>query len=280
MRWTLSVVGLAGLAGLSVTATAFVVARHTFAEMWSAGREAHEQGDSYVPDVGLLLLLIAAGAPVLLAVCWLGSAALQAAHARAVTGEAEPTRWRRLRLGQVVAVYLLRWLIVCAVPAVTFWLWAHLRPDTGRRTLLLDVLTGPAGLAALLLRLSLAFAPPAAASGAGPVAALRNSWRLVRRPGAWWKTLAVSASACVLTVGTFTLLFHTAGPLRGVVRSAVMAFGRIDNPYIAHAMGLLAPAAVTLLLTALATLPVVHTAVALLHERLRQGRPRRPHTRP
>ncbi|MBT2413566.1 hypothetical protein J7I94_23890 [Streptomyces sp. ISL-12] len=267
LRWTLSVVGLAGLGGLSVTTTAFVIARHAFAEMWRAGREAHQQGDSYVPDTGLLLRLIAAGAPVLLAISWLGCAALQTAHARAATGKAEPTRW--LRLGHVVAVYPLRCVIVCVVPAATFWLGVHLRPDAGRRTLLLDVLTGPAGLVALVLRLGLTFSPTAAASGAGPLAALRRSWRLVWRPGAWWRTLAVSVSAGILTVGTFVLLFHAAGPLRRVIRPAVMAFGT-DNPYVAYAAGLLAPVAAALLLTALLTLPVLHTTFAVLYERLRQ----------
>ncbi|MEU7467493.1 hypothetical protein AB0A94_02830 [Streptomyces sp. NPDC044984] len=271
LRSTLTAVALAGLGGLLVTTVAFVIARPAFARWWDERRQAHSQGDSYVPDSELLLHLIAAGIPFLLVILWLGCAALQTAHTRAVTGTARPARGSRRRLGSVVAVYVLRSVIVCSVPAAVFWPGLHLRPDTGRRALLLDVLTGPAAFVALVLRLGLTLAPAAAASGAGPLAALRRSWTLVWRPRAWWKALAVAVPAGVLTVGTFVLLLHAAGPLRRVVRPAVMACAT-DNPYVAYAAGLLAPTAAALLLTAALALPVVHTSFAVLHERLGEAR--------
>ncbi|WP_051858472.1 hypothetical protein [Streptomyces cellulosae] len=267
----MSVVGLAGLGGLLVTAVAFTVARNAFRQMWSDGREARIAEDSYSPDSHLLPLLVAAGIPFLVGILWLGCAALQTVSARAVARTVEPVRETPWRLGRVVAVFGLRSVIVWVLPTAGFLLGVYLEPYTFPRSPLFAALTGPPTLVALFLRLGLTLAPAAAAAGLGPLAALRRSWTLVWRRRAWLKTLAVALPAGVLTVAVYAVLLGAAGPLRRAVRSAVLAFAT-DNPYVAYAAGLLAPVAAALLLTAALTIPVVHTAFAVLHERFREAR--------
>ncbi|MGW5428481.1 hypothetical protein ACWET9_14885 [Streptomyces sp. NPDC004059] len=286
--WTVRIVGLAGLAGLTVTLAAFAVAGPAFAEMRQGELQAHEMEDSYAPDTAPLGHVLLGGLPFLLLLLCLGCAALQIVHSSAVESparrhmliEGELRTALRSRLPRVLTVYVLRglsvWTVLVggflvseALTTTAFGAPTPLRPDGGPWIFVRYTAPGSAVLAALVLRLGWTLAPAAAAAdGLAPFAALRRSWALVWSRAGWLRTGAETLLRGLFTVGVYVAAQYAAQPLGSAARSLVLTYGT-DNPYTAHAAAALTPVALAALLSAALTLPPAHRGFALRYRRLR-----------
>ncbi|MFI8993746.1 hypothetical protein [Streptomyces sp. NPDC053542] len=285
---TVRVVGLAGLAGLLMTAAIFALAWPVFTRMRNARIWYHYVEDPYLHDHTDLALVALCTLPLFLLLLGTGSAALQSVCSRAVTaGSRTPSEegWMRAavraRLRPVLAVYTLRALAVWPLPLL-FYAVAdsltsaaldtedqHLKRGSWPHTL---VAASPvAGVCvAVLVRLALALAPAAAADGLGPRAALRRSWSLTWTRAGGVRVLALALPLAALTAGVLRLVVQLALPLRPLVRTLLeQATG---NFFAAYYAGILAPVIVGILVTAALTLPLTYTAFAALHEHLRSPR--------
>ncbi|MGW8380633.1 hypothetical protein [Streptomyces sp. ODS28] len=287
------VVGVAGLAGVVMTAAIFVCAWPVFTRMRNARIWYHHVEDPYLHDHSDLGLVALWTLPLFLLLFGVGSAVLQSVCSRAVAGgiraasEGDGSRGAgRAQVWPVLAVYVLRGLIVWPLPLI-FGAVAHsltgyqidtedqvLEPGSLPYTL---VAASPAVgvVAAALLRFALALAPAAAADGLGPLAALRRSWSLTWTRAGGIRRLALALPLAALTAGVLRLVVQLALPLRPLVRTLLE--DATGNFFAAYYAGILAPVIVGLLVTAALTLPLTYTAFAVLHDRLRStGRPGTP----
>jgi hypothetical protein len=278
-------VGLAGLAGLLLTAAIFVLARPLFVHMRDEQIRYHQFEDPYLHDPSDLGRLALCTLPLFLLLLGCTGAALQSVCSRAVAAGAQvpareaplgaPVRGRRRA---VLAVYALRGLIVWSLPVVVGVVAHQLtgyQIDTEDEVLargswphtLVSVSPVPAVFVAVLLRLALTLAPAAAADGLGPLAALRRSVSLTWARAGAVRVLALAVPLAALTAGLLRLVVELALPLRPLVRGHLEPV--VGNFFAAYYAGILAPVLVGVLVTAAVVLPVACTAFAVLHERLR-----------
>ncbi|MEV6261103.1 hypothetical protein AB0M42_10180 [Streptomyces sp. NPDC051784] len=273
--------GVAALGGLLVTAAGFLIAWPQFDAFQAGAVRARIDEDSYAPDgsrVHTLWIVLLGCLPFLVLLLHLGCAAVQTAASqahgrfRAVLGVyvlRGPLVWAPLVLGILVEEYFTTTAFRQHTAIVPKWEYPNL----------FELLRyGPPllGLAvALALRLGWTLAPATcAAEDLGPWAAMRRSWSLTwGRAAAWYGTAAVALPLGTLTVGAYLLLHAACRPLRSATASLFLDRGP-ENPYGAYAAGALAPIAAALLLTGALTLPLAHTAFAVLQQRLAQARAR------
>ncbi|NBE50285.1 hypothetical protein [Streptomyces boluensis] len=282
VRVTLAVTVLSALAGLALTALAFVLARPSLTGMWEDLRWARSAEDPVTTNPMPVYYLTVAVAPAFLALLALAGAALQLACTEAVLARRPAGRelWRggalrrafavRMLRGVLVAVTAVVSLLVCAAVSVAFSYFLGGSDPLGgggpfdRPTSVLAMVAA----AVLALRLGFALAPQSATmEGLHPLAALGRSWSLVWNRRALPRTAGVlAAAACGFTV-LYLLIRELAEPVRPLVRSAVLS-QLTPNPYVAQAAGTLAPVAVAVLLAAAAILPPAQALLAALHVRL------------
>ncbi|MFB6657792.1 hypothetical protein ACFRAA_06015 [[Kitasatospora] papulosa] len=284
------VTGLVALGGLLLAAVGFVAAWPEFTEIRLGAIQARIDEDSYAPDgrrVNTMWLILLACLPFLILLLHLACTALQTACVRAT---AEPGgSGPRGRFRTVLGVYAVRGVLVWAPSVLGILVQLYFTTTTFREYTVLVPLWeyprlnplleyGPPllGLAlTLLLRFGWALAPAASAyEGLGPLAALRRSWSLTwGRAASWFRALAVALPLGGLTVGLYLLLQAAARPTRSWAASLFLEWGP-DNTYGAYVAGVLAPIATALLLTGALTLPLAHTTLAVLHQRLARTRER------
>ncbi|MFF5725269.1 hypothetical protein [[Kitasatospora] papulosa] len=278
------VTGLVALGGLLLTVVGFVAAWHEFDEIRLGATQARLDEDSYAPDgrrVNTMWLILLACLPFLILLLHLACTALQTTCARAA---AEPGGSRpHARFRTVLGVYAVRGVFVWAPLVIGVLVEEYFTTTTFREhtaivpvweypTLFPVLRYGPPllGLAlTLLLRFGWALAPAASADeGLGPLAALRRSWSLTwGRAASWFRTLGVALPLGGLALGLYPLLQAVARPTRSWAASLFLEWGP-DNTYAAHVAGVLTPIAVALLLTGSLILPLAHTTLAVLHQRL------------
>lgn len=272
------VVGLAGLAGLLLTAAIFALAWPLFTHMRNERVRYHLMEDPYLHDHTDLALVALLTLPLFLLILGTGSAAVQSVCSRAVAAEPDgPSP----RLRPVLAVYVLRGLIVWSLPLLVGYVADRLTGDhidTEDEVLargswahaLVEVSPVAAVFVALLLRLALTLGPAAAADGLGARAALRRSWALTRTRAGAVRVLGFALPLAAVTAGALRLVVQLALPLRPLVRDLVER--GTGNFFAAYYAGILAPVIVGILVTAAVALPVICTAFAVLQDRLRAGR--------
>lgn len=285
---TTRVVGLSGLAALLMTAAIFALAWPVFTRMRNQRIWYHYLEDPYLHDKAGLVQVTLWTLPLFLLLLGTAGAALQAVCSRAVAaGSREPSQEGGsravvlARLRPVLVVYTLRSLIVWPLPLIVGAV-AHsltgLQIDTEDQILergswpytLIAASPWAAVFAAVLLRLALTLAPAAAADGLGARAALRRSWSLTWTWAGAARVLALALPLTALTAGMLRLVTQVALPLRPLVRGLVeQATGNFFAGYYA---GILAPVIVGILVTAAVICPVIFTAFAVLHDRLRSPR--------
>ncbi|MFI6964829.1 hypothetical protein [Streptomyces sp. NPDC050255] len=272
------VVGLAGLAGLLLTAAIFALAWPLFTHMRNERIRYHLMEDPYLHDHTDLTLVALLTLPLFLLILGTGSAALQSVCSRAVA--AEP-RGHTPGLRPVLAVYVLRGLIVWTLPLLVGYVADRLTGyhiDTEDQVLergswpytLIEVSPVAAVFVAVLLRLAFTLAPAAAAGGLGARAALRRSWALTRTRAGAVRVLVLALPLAAVTAGALRLVVQLALPLRPLVRDLVER--GTGNFFAAYYAGILAPVIVGILVTAAVALPVICTAFAVLQDRLRSPR--------